>query len=63
MLKKPTEIYGVVNFPMWDFIEVKYYIYPVLHGEIGLVNNNALDAFYDILDVNVEVMADEEKPA
>ena len=61
-LKKPTEIRGVVDFPLWDFIEVKYYVYPVLHGEIGLVNN-ALDAFSDILDDNIEVMSDEEKTA
>ena len=39
-----------------------HYIYPVLHGESGLVNN-ALDTFYDILDDNVEVMSDEEKVA
>jgi hypothetical protein len=61
-LKKPTEICGVVEFPIWDFIEVSHYIYPVLHGEIGLINN-ALDAFYDIHDDNVEVMSDEEKVA
>jgi hypothetical protein len=61
-LKKPTEIRGVVEFPIWDFIEVSHYIYPVLHGEIGLVNNT-LDAFYDLLDDNVEVMSDEEKVA
>jgi hypothetical protein len=62
MLKKPTDIHGVVEFPVWDFIEVTHYVYPVLHGEIGLVNN-ALDAFYDILDDNIEVMSDEEKIA
>jgi len=59
-LKKPVEIHGVVDFPLWDFIPVSDYIYPVLHGEIGLVNN-ALDAFYDILDDNIEVLTDEEK--
>ena len=59
-LKKPIEIRGVVDFPLWDFIPVSHYIYPVLHGEIGLVNN-ALDAFYDILDDNIEVLTDEEK--
>jgi hypothetical protein len=51
---------GVAEFPRWNFIEVKHYVYPVLHGEIGLINN-ALDAFYDVLDENIEVMRDEEK--
>jgi hypothetical protein len=59
-LETPTEIRGVVDFPLWEFIEVINYVYPVLHGEIGLVNH-ALDAFHDILDDNVEVMSDEEK--
>jgi hypothetical protein len=31
------------------------YIYPVLHGEIGLAND-ALDGLYDVLDGNVEIM-------
>jgi len=61
-LKKPTEIHGVVEFPVWDFVEISHYIYPVLHGEIGLVNN-ALDAFYNVLDDIVEVMSDKEKVA
>jgi hypothetical protein len=59
-LKKPVKSRGVVDFPLWDFIPVSHYIYPVLHGEIGLVNN-VLDALYDILDDNVEVLSDEEK--
>ncbi len=45
---------------MWDFIPVNNYIYPILHGKIGLVND-AIDSFYDILDDNVEIMSDEEK--
>jgi len=60
MLKTPTEIHGVVDFPLWDFIEVINYVYPVLHGEIGLINL-ALDSFYDVLDDNIEVMSEEEK--
>jgi len=44
-LKTPTEIRGVVDFPLWDFIEVINYVYPVLHGEIGLINL-ALDSFF-----------------
>jgi len=59
-LKTPMEIRGVVDFPLWEFIEVINYVYPVLHGEIGLINL-ALDSFYDILDDNVEVMSEEEK--
>ena len=59
-LKMPMEIHGVVDFPLWEFIEVINYVYPVLHGEIGLINL-ALDSFYDILDDNVEVMSEEEK--
>ena len=60
VLVKPVEIRGVVDFPLWNFIPVSNYIYPVLHGEIGLVNN-VLDALYDILDDNIEVLSDEEK--
>jgi hypothetical protein len=59
-LKTTMEIRGVVDFPLWEFIEVINYVYPVLHGEIGLVNH-ALDELYGILDDNVEVMSDEEK--
>ena len=60
VLVKPVEIRGVVDFPLWDFIPVSNYIYPVLHGEIGSVNN-ALDAFIDIIDDNIKVLTDEEK--
>ncbi len=60
LLKEPSEICGVVQFPVWDFVEVNYYIYPVLHGEIRLVND-AFDGFYDYVDDTVEVMSDEEK--
>jgi hypothetical protein len=37
-ITRPSEVCGVVEFPIWDFLEVTYYIYPMLHGEIGLVN-------------------------
>lgn len=37
-ITQPSEVYGVVEFSIWDFLEVNYYIYPMLHGEIGLVN-------------------------
>jgi hypothetical protein len=61
-LKDLQNIHGVVDFPIWDFIPVSNYVYPILHGEIGLVND-AIDLFYDILDDNVEVMSDAEKTA
>ncbi len=56
-LKEPSEISGVVQFLVWDFNEVDHFVYPVLQGEIGLVND-ALDAFYNFIDDNVEVMTD-----
>jgi hypothetical protein len=59
-LKDPQNIRGVVDFPIWDFIPVSNYVYPVLHGQIGLVND-AVDLFYVILDDNAEVMSDVEK--
>jgi hypothetical protein len=59
-LCEPQDIRWVVEFPEWDFIHVKNYIHPVLHDEIGLVND-ALDGFYNVLDENVEIMSDEEK--
>ncbi len=61
-ITEPFEVHGVVEFPIWDFLEVKYYIYPVLHGEIGLVNG-AVDGLYSELDDNVEKMSSEEKTA
>jgi hypothetical protein len=61
-LKRPTKICGVVDIPLRDFIEVIYYIYPVIHGEIGLMNN-ALDCFYDVIDENIEVMSHAAKNA
>lgn len=36
---EPSKVDGVVEFLIWDFFEVFYYIYPVLHGEISLVNS------------------------
>jgi hypothetical protein len=61
-LKEPQDIRGVTGFPLWDCIPVKHFVYPVLHGEIGLVND-AIDALYDILDQDVEIMSNEEKTA
>jgi hypothetical protein len=62
IFKTPTEIRGVVDFPVWDFIDVVYFVYPVLHGEIGLANV-AVDAFFDVLDDKIEVMTVAEKTA
>jgi hypothetical protein len=39
---------------------VSNYVYPVLRGDTGLVND-AVDLFYDILDSNIEVMSYREK--
>jgi hypothetical protein len=61
-LKEPSEICGVVQFSVWDFNEVDQVVYPVLHSEIGLVND-ALDSFYDFIDDNIEVLTDYEKVA
>jgi hypothetical protein len=61
-LKEPNEIHGVVDFPVWDFVEVSSFMYPVLHGKIGF-GNVALDSFYDFFDDKVEVLTDEEKVA
>ncbi len=58
--KTPIEICGVVDFPLWEFIEVIKYTCSMLHREIGSVKH-ALDVLYDILDNSVEVMSDEEK--
>jgi hypothetical protein len=60
MPKTPIEVHGVVDFLAWEFNEVIHYVYPVLHRKIGLINH-ALDALYDIMDDNIEVMSDEEK--
>ena len=44
---------------LWDFIKVSNYLYPMLHGEIGLTNG-VLDSFYDFLD-KVEALMDKER--
>jgi hypothetical protein len=59
-LKEARDICGVVSYPVWDFVEPKKYIFPVLHVEIGLVNN-VLDKFYDWVEDHVEVASAEEK--
>jgi hypothetical protein len=56
---EPREARGVVDYTIWDFIDVSEYIYPVLHGEIGLANA-VLENFYDFLDDQVEKLSDKE---
>jgi len=59
-LKEARDICGVVSNPVWDFVEPKNYIFPVLHVKIGLVNN-VLDKFYDWVEDHGEVASAEEK--
>jgi hypothetical protein len=61
-LKEPSQVCGVKSYPIWDFVEVEDYIFPVLHAEIGL-SNLALSGFLDFVDDRVEVISDEEKTA
>jgi len=60
LLKEPSAIRGVVNNPIWDFIQPSNMVFPQLHIEIGLVNN-VLDSFYLFIDDQVEAPTDEEK--
>ena len=61
-LREPTDICGVKSYPLLDFIEIEDYIFPVLHGEIGLANL-ALDHFLDFVDDKEEVLSEEGKVA
>ena len=45
----PGELRGVVDFPVWSFVDVWHFLVPILHLQIGL-GNNALDSFYDWVD-------------
>jgi hypothetical protein len=60
VLKGPSEIRGIVNNPIWDFIEPTHMVFLELHMEIGLVNN-VLDSFYLFVDDQVEAPTAEEK--
>ena len=60
LLKEPSAIRGVVNNPIWDFIQPSNMVFPQLHIEIGLVNN-VLDSFYLFVDDQVEAPTEEEK--
>jgi hypothetical protein len=60
LLREPSSIHGVVNNPIWDFIEPSHMVFPQLHVEIGLVNN-VLDSFYLFIDDQVEASTEEKK--
>ena len=60
VLSEPSSICGVINDPIWDFIEPSHMVFPQLHKEIGLVNN-VLDSFYIFIDDQVEAPTQEEK--
>jgi hypothetical protein len=59
-VKEPRQRKGIVGKVIWDFIELKDYIFPVLHFEIGAVNN-VLDSFYGFVEDRVELLSQEEK--
>ncbi len=59
-IKEPREICGIVDFPLWDFIQPFHYVFPQLHVEIGLINN-VLDHFYDFVEEQVEAPTPEER--
>ncbi len=61
-LKEPKDISGVVMYPVWDFNETCHYVVPILHIEIGLVNN-AVDNFYDWVEDDIEVASPDKKGA
>jgi hypothetical protein len=62
VLKSAKEIKGIVDNVIWDFIEPKNYIFPVLHFEIGAVNN-VLDNFYGFIEDQVEILSQDERVA
>lgn len=61
-LKQAKDKLGVVEYPIWDFIEPDNYMLPQLHIEIGLTNN-VLENFYDFIEDQVEKASPEEKVA
>ena len=61
-IKEARDAQGVVDYPLWDFIEPSHYVFPELHVEIGLVNN-MVDSFYDFVEEQVEVAPPEERMA
>jgi hypothetical protein len=61
-LKQAKDKLGLVEYPIWDFIEPCNYMLPQLHIEIGLTNNVS-DNFYDFIEYQVEKASLEEKVA
>ncbi len=60
--KKPKDKKGVVDDPIWPFIEPRNYIFPHLHFEIGVVNM-VLENLYAFVEEQVEIVSPEEKVA
>jgi hypothetical protein len=60
ILKEPSDIQGIVNNAIWDFVEPAQMVFPEIHIEIGLVNN-VLDNFFFFIDDQVEAPTAEEK--
>jgi hypothetical protein len=61
-LKEAKDITGVVDNPIWDFIEPSNFMFPQLHVEIGLVNN-VLDNRYEFFEEQIVVARLEQKVA
>jgi hypothetical protein len=61
-LKEPKDIKGIVSLPVYDFAEPSNYIFPLLHFEIGAVNN-LLDSFRSFIEEEIELLSDIEKAA
>ncbi len=61
-LKTPKEKKGIVSTPLVPFIQPQDYIFPLLHFEIGAVNN-VLDSLQNFVEDQVEIISDMEKVA
>jgi len=61
-VKEAREILGIVNYPVWDFIQPENFMFLELQPEIGLVNN-VLDKLYSFIDDQVEAVTLEEATA
>jgi hypothetical protein len=59
-LKQAKDKLGVVDCPVWDFIEPSNCMLPQRHIKIGLTNN-VLDNFYDFVEDQVDKASPEEK--
>ncbi len=61
-LKNPKDKKGIVSSPLIPFIQPQDYIFPLLHFEIGAVNN-VLDSLRNFVEDQVEIISDTEKVA